>query len=56
MIPLEETPPLGYLYKDPPKGLEGLALQAEHTTRTHRTETIAQESYPTCLFLYRVPV
>ena len=56
MIPLEETPPLGHLYKDPPKGPEGLALQAEHTIRTHRTETIAQESYPTCLFLYRVPV
>ena len=55
MIPLKETPPSGHLYKDPPKGLERLALQAEHQC-THRTETIAQESYPTCLFLYRVPV
>ena len=34
MIPLGEDPPLGHLYKDHPKGPEGLALQAEHNTHT----------------------
>ena len=55
MIPLGEDPPLGHLYKDHPKSLEGLALQAEHTY-SHHTETIVQRELPICLFLYQVPV
>ena len=51
MIPLKEDPPLGHLYKDRPKSLEGLALQAEH-----RIRTIVQGELPTCLFTYQVPV